>query len=282
MERNTTVMSGEAQSANTLLDEAMATPTNTDQPIEHMESLYSVTDVLNKGACMKEMNVVLPGDRIPQLDPEAHKDTVFIGPGLRCQEGVVYATRSGHLRIANKKLYYIDSHQKRYIPQQGEYVIGIITKKKGDNYLINIAANEYATLSDLLFENNARKARTNLRPGDLIFGKLLVASKDKEPELVSIDIVNNTVGISSLPESGILFHVPLHVARLIANPGNTMLKIIAKKIEYTIVVGYNGRVWLKSQNLNNVVIIMNFVMMLEVFTLDEAEKNVQLALGSSR
>lgn len=228
---------------------------------------------------METMRVVLPGDRI-QIDHEIDKETVFIGPGLRWQEGVVYATRSGVLRIENRNLYYVDSHQKRFIPRRGEFVIGVIIKKKGDNYLINIAASECATLSDLVFENNSKKARTHLKPGDLIFGKLLEASKDKEPELVPIDIVNCTVGIASLPDNGILFHVPLHVARQIAIPGNSLLKAIAKKIDYTIVVGYNGRVWLKCHSLNNVVTIMNLMMMLEVLTRDEVVKNVHKAFSS--
>ena len=221
------------------------------------------------------MGIVLPGDKILQLDSKDCIKDVFLGPGLRRHENVIYATRSGPLKKTTQNIYYIDNYQRRYIPLKGQFVVGIIYKKKGDNYIIDIGGSEYATLSLLSFENTAKKARKEMRPGELIFGHLLVAEKDMEPELVCVDICNEAVGISPLPEGGLMFTVPLHVTREILDPQNTLLKKISSLVECTLAVGSNGRVWLKAEEQRHMLAIMNCLKMLEVMTQQEAEQNVR-------
>ncbi|XP_053636147.1 exosome complex component RRP40 [Cherax quadricarinatus] len=218
------------------------------------------------------LRVVLPGDEVLQLN--ADKADISIGPGLRWQENVICATRSGLLKKTSKNLYYVDTHQKRYIPNAKEFVIGIVIKKTGNNYIIDIGASDKATISELVFENSSKKARKELKPGDLIFGQILVANKNIEPELVCIDVFNNLVGIGSLPDGGIMFTLPLHIARLIVNPKNSLLLMIAQKIKFMLLVGFNGRVWVKAQKQKEMVTIMNCLMMLEVMTLEEAKENI--------
>lgn len=229
---------------------------------------------------MEILRVVLPGDQILQFNPGEKNDCVYIGPGLRWQENVIFATRSGLLKKTSKNLYYVDSHQKRYVPQRQEFVIGIILKRKGENYLIDIGGSERATISCLAYENTSKKNRKEMKPGDLVFGQLLVANKDMEPELVCIDLNDASVGMGSLPENGIVFTIPLHVARMIVNPHNSFLKIIAKKVQFNIVVGYNGRVWLMAQRQCDMVAVMNCLMMLEVMSLEDAKKQVFKLLDS--
>lgn len=220
------------------------------------------------------IGVVLPGDEILQFNPDVNKERICIGPGLRWEDNVVRATKPGILKKTTKKLYYVDTHQKRYIPQRREFVIGIVLKKKGDYYTIDIGGSEQATISYLSFENASKKTRKEMKPGDLIFGQLLVANKDMEPEMVCIDTYDRAVGMGSLPEGGIMFNVSLHVARLIVNPENPFLLNISKKVQYAIVTGFNGRVWVKAKKQSDMVAIMNCILMLEVMTLKEANDNV--------
>ncbi|XP_045611653.2 exosome complex component RRP40 [Procambarus clarkii] len=224
------------------------------------------------------LRIVLPGDEVLQFNPD--EQCIFIGPGLRWQENVICATRSGVLKKTSKNLYYVDTRQKRYIPHKKEFVVGTVQKKMGNNYIIDIGGSEQATISDLVFENFSKKTGKKMKPGDLIFGQLLVANKDMEPELVCIDVFNSSVGIGSLPDGGIVFTLPLHVARLIANPQNSLLLIIARRLKYTILVGFNGRVWLKARRQREMVAIMNCLKMLEVMTLEEVEANVHRFLDS--
>lgn len=222
----------------------------------------------------ESLYVVLPGDEVLHFNPEENRDRIFIGPGLRWQDNVVRATRPGILKKSGKHLYYVDTHQKRYIPQKREFVIGIVLKKKGDNYIIDIGGSEYATISYLSFENASKKTRKEMKPGDLIYGQLLVANKDMEPELVCIDVYDRAVGMGSLPEDGVMFTIPLHVARKVVDPENPFLLTIGRKINYTVVVGFNGRVWIKAKSQREKVSIMNAFSMLEVMPLEEAVDNV--------
>ncbi|XP_071532191.1 exosome complex component RRP40-like isoform X1 [Panulirus ornatus] len=223
---------------------------------------------------VKILQVVLPGDEVLQFNPDGNRECIFIGPGLRWQENIIFATRSGVLKKTSQNLYYIDNHQKRYIPQKREFVIGIILKKNSDNYIIDIGGSEKAKISLMVFENSSKKTRKEMKPGDIIFGQVLVANKDIEPELVCIDVFDNSVGIGALPEDGIMFSIPLHVARMIVNPDNSFLLTISKRIKFKIVVGFNGRVWLKAPRQSDMLAVMNCLLMLEVMPLKEAEWNV--------
>lgn len=209
-----------------------------------------------------------------QFNPDGNRECIFIGPGLRWQENIICATRSGVLKKTSQNLYYVDNHQKRYIPQKREFVIGIILKKKSENYIIDIGGSEQAKISPIAFENSSKQTRKELKPGELVFGQVLVANKDMEPELVCIDVFDNSVGIGALPEDGIMFNIPLHVARMIVDPENSFLLTIAKKVKFTIVVGFNGRVWLKAPRQSDMVAIMNCLMLLEVMPLKEAKWNI--------
>lgn len=229
---------------------------------------------------MEVLSVVVPGDQVLEFNPRGNSERITIGPGLRCQENAIVATRSGLLKRTGKNLYYVDSHQKRYVPQKGEFVIGIIVKKKGDNYLIDIGGSEKAVISSLAFENTSKKNRKKLKLGDLVYGQLNVASKDEEPELVCIDFDSKSVGLGALPEDGIYFTQPLHVVRMISDPSNSFLKTIAQRISYTIVVGLNGRVWLMAPRQRDMVAIMNCLMMLEVMPMEEAKKKLFSLLDS--
>lgn len=68
-----------------------------------------------------------------------------------------------------------------------------------------------------------------------------------------------------------MFNVSLHVAREIINPGNAFLLTLAAKVKYTVVVGMNGRVWVKAAKQGDMVALMNCILMLEHMTPEQAE-----------
>ena len=221
---------------------------------------------------MSTLKVVLPGDVIMELpaQPQEHVEHVYLGPGLRWKDGLVRATRAGTLKKDGRNLYFVDTHQKRYIPNKREFVIGTVVKCKGSTYLIDIGAHEPASISFLAFENASKKTRKDLKLGDLIYGQLLVANKDMEPELVCIDFYNRSVGMGTLPEDGLLFTVPLHVARCLIHPENPFLLELGMKFSFSIVVGFNGRIWVKSKDPTEMTAIMHAISLLEIMTVEEA------------
>lgn len=220
---------------------------------------------------MEAVRVVLPGDKVMSYNPETSDERIFLGPGLRWEDGMVRAAKPGLLKKTPRQLYFVDTHQKRYIPQRREYVIGIVTKKKGDIYKIDIGGSEQATISFLSFENASKKTRRDLSLGDLIYGQLMVANKHMEPELVCIDAYDRAIGMGVLPPGGVMFNVSLQVAREIINPESPFLLTLSKKVKYTLVVGMNGRVWVKATRQKDMVAIMNCILMLEHMRPEEAD-----------
>lgn len=231
---------------------------------------------------MAAMRVVMPGDIIMELQsaPRDESERLYLGPGLRWKDGIVRATRCGLLKKDGRNLYFVDCHQKRYIPQKREFVIGTVIKCKGSTYLVDIGGHEPASISFLAFENASKKTRQELKLGDLIYGQLLVANKDMEPELVCINFYNRAVGMGTLPEGGLLFTVPIHVARSLIQPENPFLLELGTRLSFSIVVGFNGRIWVKAKDLSEMTALMHAVAMLECMPIKEAVQKAQDVIDS--
>lgn len=228
------------------------------------------------------MRAVLPGDEVMRYDPETSRERIVIGPGLRWEDGTVRVAKAGLLKKMKRDLYFVDTHQKRYVPQRREYIIGIVVKKMGDLYKVDIGASEPATISFLSFENASKKTKQQLSLGDLVYGQLIVANKHMEPELVCIDAYDRAMGMGVLPEGGVMFNVPLHVAREIINPGSPFLLTLSQKVKYTIVVGMNGRVWVKASRHQDMMALMNCILMLEHMSPKQAEDKALWLLEALR
>ncbi|XP_076049180.1 exosome complex component Rrp40 [Oratosquilla oratoria] len=228
---------------------------------------------------VESLQTVLPGDVVLQLNLDV-VEKVLVGPGLKLLNGVVQATKPGILKKDGRNMYYVDIHHKRYIPQRREFIIGIVLKKRGDNYMVDIGSSEAATISYLSFENASKKTRKEMKPGDLLYAQIIRADKDTEPELVCIDLYSRAVGMGSLPEGGLIMTVPLHVARSIISPKNPFLLELSKYINYSIVVGFNGRIWVKADKETEMLAVMHCVELLEHVSLEEAIKMVPRLVSS--
>nr|CAD7604827.1 unnamed protein product [Timema genevievae] len=85
--------------------------------------------------------------------------------------------------MKNANVYWVDSHQKRYIPSRGETVVGVVTNKSGEVFRVDIGSSDQASLSYLAFEGATKKLRPDVNVGDIVFARLITASRDMEPEL---------------------------------------------------------------------------------------------------
>ncbi len=144
-----------------------------------------------------ENRIVVPGDAVPEIsDVDSDDRAVVLGPGLvRDAEGEVRVAKPGLLKFKRPEagasasaFFWVDTHSRRYVPARGENVIGVVVGKHGpDAFRVDIGASEPASLSFLAFEGATKKNRPNVQLGDIVYAKLLVASKDMEPELVCVD-----------------------------------------------------------------------------------------------
>ncbi|GFG37079.1 hypothetical protein Cfor_05753 [Coptotermes formosanus] len=193
-------------------------------------------------------DVVVPGDVI-QVPNENDKAKFILGPGLRRHADQILVTTSGVLRKKASNVYWVDCHRKRYVPVKGETVLGVVVNKSGDTFKVDIGSSEQASLSYLAFEGATKKNRPDIKIGDVVFAKLLEASRDMEPELVCVDSFGKRGKLGLLQEDGFIFTCSLNLIRKILNPKCTLLKLFGSEIPYDVAVGMNGKIWLKTKSI---------------------------------
>ncbi|XP_057705585.1 exosome complex component RRP40 [Corythoichthys intestinalis] len=214
-------------------------------------------------------SVLLPGDEFA-LDPVATGDTISLtapskpnkvvcGPGLRRSGDCLVVYKSGLLRHKEPNMFWIEAQQKRYVAAKGETVIGIVTSKSGDVFKVDVGASEQASLSYLAFEGATKRNRPNVQVGDLLFAQLLVANKDMEAELVCVDSAGRANGMGVFGAGGLLFKVSLGLVRRLLAPQSDLRQELEQLFPCEMVVGMNGRLWVKSSSVQRTLILANLL-----------------------
>lgn len=223
-------------------------------------------------------DVVVPGDIVEGIAGLDDKSTVILGPGLRRYVDQVIVCKSGVLKKCNCT-YFVDSHQKRYIPVKGEAVVGIVTSKAGDYFKVDIGSSEQASLHYLGFEGATKKYRPNVNVGEAVYATILGASKDMETELVCIDALGKKCKMGVLESDGFLFTCSLNLIRKILNPNCPLLKYLGKEVPYEIAIGMNGKVWIKAKNIKSTIAIASAILEAEHSAYDNIVKNTDNILN---
>lgn len=207
-------------------------------------------------------DLVMPGDEI-NLDlselPKTSK--MILGPGLHLCDGKVVACKADILKQKSTNLFWVDAPQKRYIPCKGETVIGVIVQKAGDIFRVDIGAHEPAALSYTSFEGATKNNRPNVNVGDLVFAKLLTAHKDFESELICMDSIGKKQRLGTL-SGGFLFNCGISLSRKLRNSDYPLIDLIQRNIQipFEIVVGMNGRIWVKTTRERDAIAVANAIL----------------------
>lgn len=133
----------------------------------------------------------------------------------------------------------------------------------GDIFKVDIGASEQASLSYLAFEGASKRNRPDVQVGDVLFAKLLIASKDMESELVCVDSNGKKGKLGILGPEGMLFNCSLNLIRKILNPNNPFLNIFSKEQAYEVAVGMNGKVWINARTVKETVALSNAILAAE-------------------
>ncbi|XP_062404805.1 exosome complex component RRP40 [Sardina pilchardus] len=207
--------------------------------------------------------VLLPGDVFtvepPAPETNLKSEKVVCGPGLRRDGDDVRVCKCGVLRHKTPNVFWIDSQQKRYVPVKGETVIGVVTAKSGDIFKVDVGGSELASLSYLAFEGATKRNRPNVQVGDLVFGQFIIANKDMEPELVCIDSCGRANGMGVFGDGGFLFRVSLGLVRRLLAPQSEIVADLSALFPCELVVGMNGRVWVKAKSTQQTLILANLL-----------------------
>lgn len=200
---------------------------------------------------MAAVDVYLPGDPIPASQiPTSQKRK--IGRGLRQEatSGDFLSTIGGPVDVDyRKKSAQISTPDARYIVKAGDLVIAQMRASSADFFHLHINSYSHqAFLPQLAFEGATKKTRPQLKAGDVVYAKVLSASKNMEIELTC---VNPSTGKSE-PDGlgklngGMIFDISPGLAeRLLKKQGVIALDELGSKLPggFEIAVGRNGRVW---------------------------------------
>lgn len=197
-------------------------------------------------------DIVLPGDIVKDL--KAHNGEIKLGPGLRRdtdQERII-VTKPGELCHKSPNIYWIEGQQKRYVPKRGELVLGVVAIKRGDLFKVDIGSSELASLSVFSFEGATKKQKPDIQIGDVIYGRLLSAHREMEPELVCIDSYGKAKQLGILSNEGFMFNISQEFAHRLLNFENPLLRKLGKKTTFEIAIGMNGRIWINARSTHDI------------------------------
>ncbi|XP_040029307.1 exosome complex component RRP40 [Gasterosteus aculeatus] len=217
--------------------------------------------------------VLLPGDEFSfdtddtiSLTGPVKPEKVVCGPGLRRSGDRLLVCKSGVLRHKPPNMFWMDSQQRRYVPAKGETIIGIVTVKSGDVFKVDFGGSEQASLSYLAFEGATKRNRPNVQVGDLVFSQFLLANQDMEPELVCVDSSGRANGMGVFGGGGLLFTVSLGLVRRLLTPHSEILSDLKQLFPCELVMGMNGRLWVKSCSLQQTLVISNLLQSCDTMT----------------
>lgn len=137
---------------------------------------------------------------------------------------------------------------------------------------MDIGASEQASLSYLAFEGATKKYRPDIRVGDIVFAKLLIASKDMEPELVCVDSQGKENELGVLNSEGMVFTCSLSLVRKILNPQCPLFSMLGKNQAYELAAGMNGKIWVKARTIKETIAVANAILAAEYVVPSEMPK----------
>lgn len=216
-------------------------------------------------------DVVLPGDYCEDISAIGEKSRVILGPGLRKEVDHIYITKAGVLKKRKPGTFWIDSYQKRYVPSRGENVIGVVIQKAGDIFRVDVGGSCTAALSYLSFEGATKKNRPEVQVGDVVYAKMLVASKDMEPELVCVDS-HGKKGRLGVLSDGFVFKCSLNLVRKILNPSCPLIESLKNEWPFELAAGMNGRIWIKANSMRETIAVGNAILGAEFLSDQEIKK----------
>ncbi|KAH9528272.1 exosome complex component Rrp40 [Dermatophagoides farinae] len=225
-------------------------------------------------------NTVLPGDNVSEI-LKAYRDDenkpVIVGPGLkRLNKQVINSYKAGQLLHRPVNLFWINSHQRYYIPCERDTVVGVVISKTSTFCRVDIGASEAATLSLMAFPNATKRNKAIVEIGDVLFACVLSASKDVETELVCMDKDGKKDGFGVLPRGGYMIKVPLNICRRLLASDSKISRNLGRKYRFEKTVGLNGRIWIRSKSIQTTILISNFIKQLEYVSDDQQDHVLNL------
>lgn len=185
---------------------------------------------------IEERSIVVPGE------PLAEGMDYLPGDGSFREGDNILSNRFGLFNTDGRMMKVIPLRGK-YVPKKGDNIIGVVTDVTNNLWRVQFG---WAFLGSILLKDGSRDYIENgadltkyYAVGDVVFGKITNVASSK-----MIDISMNGMGLRKLISGRIISCSPAKVPRIIGKAGS-MISLIKENTGCNILVGQNGKVWIK-------------------------------------
>ncbi|MCE4617407.1 MAG: exosome complex protein Rrp4 [Desulfurococcales archaeon] len=197
----------------------------------------------------EEKLIVVPGEEIPAKEVE-----VKGGQGVYKKDDKYFAATPGLVVLSEEKAVFMPL-ESIYIPKPGDVVIGMVISTGTTYWILDIKAPYTAFLSyqELLskrFNPGTALLSLYLKEGDYVIGKISSFDRSRNPTIT----LRGSDKFGKIIDGTVVEVKPISVPRIIGRKGS-MLNLLVQASNCDMVVGMNGRVYVKCENrdMENVV-----------------------------
>jgi len=182
--------------------------------------------------------------------------TMKAGRGTFVENGKIYSEVLGILNINNKFINVVPL-KGRYIPNEKDFVIGIVLEAISSSWLVDINAAYPALLhvNEVPWDVEFGETEKYLKTDDAVMAKVLQVDQEHH-----IQITLNDRNLYKIKCGHILDVEPSKVPRIIGKKGS-MINILKKYSKCRIFVGQNGRIWIdgNEEGIKKVIETINLI-----------------------
>ncbi|KAJ1728006.1 exosome non-catalytic core subunit rrp40 [Coemansia sp. Benny D160-2] len=215
---------------------------------------------------MASTRVVIPGDVVDtsaeagENSGSAETKVLRLGPGLMQAGEQVRAVAAGVLNSNDdSNQWWAVGNKRRYVPSEGEPVIGVVVARHGEGYRVDIGSAHDALLPLLAFEGATKRNKPNLAVGTVVYGRVAVANSVMDPEMECYNPhTGKSEGYGELG-GGFMFKCSLGLARRLMDSKAPVLNALGSEIPFEVAIGLNGRVWINTEAPVTTVLVANAI-----------------------
>jgi len=178
------------------------------------------------------------------------------GRGTFIENGKIYSEILGVVN-RNGKFINVVPIKGRYLPNEKDFVIGIVLEAMSSSWLVDINAAYPALLhvNEVPWDIEFGETERYLKTGDAVMAKVLQVDQENH-----IQITLNDRNLYKIKGGHILDVEPSKVPRIIGKKGS-MINIIKKYSKCRIFVGQNGRIWIdgNEEGIKKVMEVINLI-----------------------
>jgi len=183
--------------------------------------------------------------------------TMKAGRGTFVENGKIYSEILGVVN-RNGRFINVIPIKGRYLPNEKDFVIGIVLEAMSSSWLVDINAAYPALLhvNEVPWDIEFGETERYLKTGDAVMAKVLQVDQENH-----IQITLNDRNLYKIKGGHILDVEPSKVPRIIGKKGS-MINIIKKYSKCRIFVGQNGRIWIDG-NEEGIKKVMKIISLIE-------------------